>query len=115
MKRSQLAPTTRTRFPHAPIVQLNASLNLLCPSCGKIGTYRIDYTQWKLRCKNSACRKFWGLGLTLYELDSHAHGRRGTVRPPDTVMPAVEVGEWSSGEPVHRVVEFKGPSRAAKS
>ena len=88
-------------FSYSPRAQLCASIRLLCPKCGHIATYRLDYTQHELRCKR--CRLRCMVGLVLH---FGANGSPGKPAPPlDTVFPVIGIDHWPwhSGERIHKV------------
>ena len=73
--------------------QFIGNLYLLCPSCGKISSIKIERATVRIQC--TECRAWFGYGLRLLIRDSHSHAGNQPMTPPeDCVFPAIAVEEY---------------------
>ena len=88
--------------------QFVGTLNWTCPSCGGVNRKRLDPCNYRIKCRKTGCARKLMVGMNFHNI---AQGQPKGVCPPDTVvveetMPECKiVGTWSTGKPVHRLIE----------
>jgi hypothetical protein len=70
-----------------------------CPCCGHIGRYRLKPGQWRVRCHERLCGRWWTL-VTQLAYSEERSGRTAVTPPAGMVFPVVETRGWRNGERV---------------